>query len=87
MDVKLLNWLETSAEEVGSGSTATVIFIGDNMMFISHVGDSCVVLSHSGKAETLTNSHRPYGSNRTSLQEIRRVNEAGGWVCFLFLMP
>lgn len=29
----------------------------------------------------LTTSHRPYGNNSTSLQEIRRIREAGGWVC------
>lgn len=29
----------------------------------------------------LTSSHRPYGNNSTSLQEIRRIREAGGWVC------
>lgn len=40
------------------------------------------VLSSSGKAEALTESHRPYGSSKASLQEIRRVREAGGWVCF-----
>lgn len=40
------------------------------------------VLSRSGKAEVLTSAHRPYGSNNASLQEIKRVREAGGWVCF-----
>ncbi|KAA8533582.1 hypothetical protein F0562_030984 [Nyssa sinensis] len=79
-DAKLLSWLETSGEEVESGSTATVIFIQNDMLFISHVGDSCVVLSRSGKAEALTNPHRPYGSNKASLQEIRRIREAGGWI-------
>lgn len=38
-------------------------------------------LSRSGKTEVLTNPHRPYGSNRASLQEIKRVRDAGGWVC------
>lgn len=42
------------------------------------------VLSRSGKAEALTNSHRPYGSNKVSLEEIRRIKEAGGWVSCLF---
>ena len=42
------------------------------------------VLSRSGKPEVLTNPHRPYGSNKSSLQEIRRIREAGGWVCFFF---
>ncbi|KDP45558.1 hypothetical protein JCGZ_18183 [Jatropha curcas] len=80
VDTKLLNWLETIGEEDESGSTATVMFIGNNMLIISHIGDSCVVLSRSGKSEVLTDSHRPYGSNKASLQEIRRIREAGGWI-------
>ncbi|GLU12045.1 hypothetical protein SLE2022_287540 [Rubroshorea leprosula] len=79
-DRKLLNWLETSAEEDESGSTATVVFVGNDMLYVSHVGDSSVVLSCSGKPEVLTESHRPYGSSKASLQEIRRVREAGGWI-------
>lgn len=43
------------------------------------------VLSQSGKAQELTNSHRPYGRNKVSLQEIKRIREAGGWVCYSFL--
>ncbi|PSS32986.1 Protein phosphatase [Actinidia chinensis var. chinensis] len=79
-DAKLLNWLDESGEEVESGSTATVMFTGNERIFIAHVGDSCVVLSRSGKTEVLTNPHRPYGSNRVSLQEIRRISKAGGWI-------
>ncbi|KAK3008528.1 hypothetical protein RJ639_013267 [Escallonia herrerae] len=79
-DAKLLNWLETSGEEVESGATATAIFTGKDMLLISHVGDSSAVLSRSGKAEVLTDSHRPYGRTKVSLQEIRRINEAGGWI-------
>ncbi|GFS32231.1 thylakoid-associated phosphatase 38 [Actinidia rufa] len=79
-DAKLLNWLDESGEEIESGSTATVMFTGNERIFIAHVGDSCVILSHSGKTEALTNPHRPYGSNRASLQEIRRISKAGGWI-------
>ncbi|KAL4594755.1 hypothetical protein ACB092_12G042100 [Castanea dentata] len=79
-DAKLLNWLEMAGEEDESGSTATVMFLGNDTLFISHVGDSCVALSRSGKTEVLTNPHRPYGSNRASLQEIKRVRDAGGWI-------
>ncbi|XP_044508326.1 protein phosphatase 2C 57 [Mangifera indica] len=79
-DKKLLNWLEMNAEEDESGATATVMLVGKDMLFIAHVGDSCLVLSRSGQAETLTNPHRPYGSNKVSLQEIRRIREAGGWI-------
>ncbi|KAK2992756.1 hypothetical protein RJ640_023269 [Escallonia rubra] len=79
-DAKLLNWLETSGEEVESGATATAMFTGKDMLLISHVGDSSAVLSRSGKAEVLTDSHRPYGRTKVSLQEIKRINEAGGWI-------
>ncbi|KAL4205071.1 hypothetical protein AMTRI_Chr01g135320 [Amborella trichopoda] len=79
-DMKLLNWLEEKGKEDESGSTATVVFVGNDMLIISHVGDSCVALSRSGKAEVLTSSHRPYGNNRVSLEEIRRIREAGGWI-------
>ncbi|KAK3229646.1 hypothetical protein Dsin_001527 [Dipteronia sinensis] len=79
-DTKLSNWLEMNAKEDESGATATVMFIGNDMLFISHVGDSSVVLSRSGKAEVLTNPHRPYGNSKGSLQEIKRIREAGGWI-------
>ncbi|KAF3794529.1 phosphatase 2C 57 protein [Nymphaea thermarum] len=79
-DSKLLNWLEEVGTDIDSGSTATVMFVGGDMLIISHVGDSSVVLSCSGKTEVLTSPHRPYGSSKTSLQEIKRIKEAGGWV-------
>ncbi|OVA14732.1 Protein phosphatase 2C (PP2C)-like domain [Macleaya cordata] len=79
-DTKLLNWLDLNGEDVDSGATATVVFVGNDVLIISHVGDSCVVLSRSGKTEILTNPHRPYGNNKVSLQEIRRIREAGGWI-------
>ncbi|GMJ06355.1 thylakoid-associated phosphatase 38, PROTEIN PHOSPHATASE 1 [Hibiscus trionum] len=80
-DKKLLNWLEKIGDgNDESGSTATVMLIGNEVLFISHVGDSCVVLSRAGKVQILTDSHRPYGSNQASLQEIKRIREAGGWI-------
>lgn len=79
-DAKLLNWLEMNGKDDESGATATTMFVGNDMLFISHVGDSCAVLSKSGKPEVLTNSHRPYGRHKVSLQEIKRVREAGGWI-------
>ncbi|KAL3650568.1 Serine/threonine-protein phosphatase PP2A catalytic subunit [Castilleja foliolosa] len=79
-DAKLLKWLESREEEDESGSTATAIFLCNDVLVVSHVGDSCVVLSRDGKVEVLTDSHRPYGNNKASLQEIRRIREAGGWI-------
>ncbi|KAK4795689.1 hypothetical protein SAY86_028015 [Trapa natans] len=78
-DAKLLNRLEMTPEDE-SGSTVTVLLLADDLLFISHVGDSSAVLSRSGKAEVLTDPHRPYGSSKISLNEIRRIREAGGWV-------
>ncbi|XP_038876905.1 protein phosphatase 2C 57 isoform X2 [Benincasa hispida] len=79
-DKRLLLLLEAAGEEDESGSTATVAFIRNDVLFVSHLGDSCIVLSRSGGAQVLTSSHRPYGNNSTSLQEIRRIREAGGWI-------
>lgn len=79
-DAKLMNWLEMNGDDDESGATATTIFIGNDMLFISHIGDSSAVLSLSGKAEELTDSHRPYGRSKASLQEIKRIREAGGWI-------
>lgn len=79
-DTRLLKRLEMNGEEDESGATATAIFIGDDELLISHIGDSSAVLCRSGKAEVLTSPHRPYGSNKTSLDEIRRIREAGGWI-------
>ncbi|KAI7725767.1 hypothetical protein M8C21_002855 [Ambrosia artemisiifolia] len=79
-DAKLVNWLELEMSEDESGTTATAMLLGNDMLYISHVGDSCAVLSQSGKAEELTNSHRPYGRNKVSLQEIKRIRQAGGWI-------
>ncbi|CAL9751127.1 unnamed protein product [Musa acuminata subsp. burmannicoides] len=80
VDAKLLIWLEQTGKEVESGATATVMFIRNDILIISHIGDSCVVISRTGKAEVLTNPHRPYGKNRVSLEEIKRVRAAGGWI-------
>ncbi|KAJ1388499.1 hypothetical protein SESBI_39075 [Sesbania bispinosa] len=80
-DSRLLKWLEMNGEEEDeSGATATTVFIGDDNLLISHLGDSSAVLCRSGKAEVLTIPHRPYGNNKTSLQEIKRIREAGGWL-------
>lgn len=41
------------------------------------------VISRTGKAEVLTSPHRPYGNNKASLEEVKRIRAAGGWVSFL----
>lgn len=80
VDSRLANLLETTEEVDESGATATAMFVGSDMLYVAHVGDSSVVLSRTGKAEVLTEPHRPYGRNKASLQEIKRIREAGGWI-------
>ncbi|KAI4384851.1 hypothetical protein MLD38_002951 [Melastoma candidum] len=79
-DAKLNDRLDALGEDDESGSTVTAMFLAADSLWIAHVGDSSVVLSRSGKAEVLTDPHRPYGSGKVSLAEIRRIREAGGWV-------
>uniref|UniRef100_A0A1J3IJ26 protein-serine/threonine phosphatase n=1 Tax=Noccaea caerulescens TaxID=107243 RepID=A0A1J3IJ26_NOCCA len=80
VDQNLLKWLEKNGEEDESGSTATVMLIRNDISFIAHIGDSCAVLSRSGQIEELTDSHRPYGSSKAAVQEMKRIKEAGGWI-------
>ncbi|XP_047342020.1 protein phosphatase 2C 57 [Impatiens glandulifera] len=80
VDAKLINWLEETGEDIESGSTATVLFIGNEKVVIAHLGDSLVALSRSGKTDILTDGHRPYGNKKTALDEVRRIREAGGWI-------
>lgn len=80
-DRKLISCrLEEVNDEVDSGSTATVMFVGGGRLIVSHIGDSSVVLSRSGKPLEITSPHRPYGNSKVSLDEIRRIKAAGGWV-------
>lgn len=80
VDGRLLTWLEQVQNGDESGATATVMLLGPDALIISHVGDSQVVLSRHGKAEVLTNPHRPFGSNKASMDEARRIRAAGGWI-------
>lgn len=81
-DKQLISRLETrdSVEESESGSTATVLFARPDRLVLAYVGDSRVVLSRNGKAEDLTADHRPFGRDKKSFLEIKRIQEAGGWV-------
>ncbi|KAJ7515595.1 hypothetical protein O6H91_22G019600 [Diphasiastrum complanatum] len=79
-DRRLLSWLDELREDNESGSTATVMFLRADRLIVAHVGDSRLVLSCAGKAEELSADHRPFGNSKTSLAEIKRVKDAGGWV-------
>jgi protein phosphatase 1A len=39
------------------------------------------VISREGKPpEVVCGDHRPYGKSKTSLEEVKRIRRAGGWV-------
>ncbi|KAM3330506.1 hypothetical protein ACQJBY_027006 [Aegilops geniculata] len=67
-------------KEDDSGATATALFLRNDVLVVSHIGDSCLVISRAGRPQSLTNFHRPYGNNKTSLEEVKRIRAAGGWI-------
>lgn len=58
-----------------AGSTATLAFIAGTRIWIANVGDSNVVVSVAGIAQTLGQVHKP-----TREDELRRIRDAGGFV-------
>uniref|UniRef100_K3XIW5 protein-serine/threonine phosphatase n=1 Tax=Setaria italica TaxID=4555 RepID=K3XIW5_SETIT len=80
VDAKLSTWLEQMEKDDDSGATATAMFLRNDVLVVSHIGDSCLVISRDGRPEALTGSHRPYGNNKTSLEEVKRIRAAGGWI-------
>lgn len=38
------------------------------------------MLCRNGKAQDLTSDHRPFGRDKKSFLEVKRIQEAGGWV-------
>jgi protein phosphatase 1A len=84
VDANLSTWLEQMDKEDESGATATAMFLRNDVLVVSHIGDSCLVVSRGGRPQAVTNFHRPYGNKKASLEEVKRIRAAGGWVCFLF---
>ncbi|KAM0881077.1 hypothetical protein ACQ4PT_033154 [Festuca glaucescens] len=81
VDANLSTWLEQMDKEDDSGATATALFLRNDVLVVSHIGDSCLqVVSRGGRPQSLTNFHRPYGNNKTSLEEVKRIRAAGGWI-------
>ncbi|CAH0476157.1 unnamed protein product [Peronospora belbahrii] len=63
------------SERPQAGSTATTVLIAGKYMFVSNVGDSRTILSRAGKAERLSNDHKP-----SRQDEAQRVRDTGGFV-------
>uniref|UniRef100_A0AAV1TDB9 Protein phosphatase 2C n=1 Tax=Peronospora matthiolae TaxID=2874970 RepID=A0AAV1TDB9_9STRA len=63
------------SERPQAGSTATTVLIAGKYMFVSNVGDSRTILSRAGKAERLSNDHKP-----SRPDEAQRIRDTGGFV-------
>jgi protein phosphatase 1A len=66
--------------ECWSGSTATVCLVNSSDIICANVGDSRAVLCRGDKPIELSADHRPTTMNASGRSEIKRVNDAGGWV-------
>jgi protein phosphatase 2C family protein 2/3 len=58
-----------------SGSTAVAIIIKNGLLYCANVGDSRAVASIGGRAEPLSNDHKP-----NKEEEMDRIVAGGGWV-------
>eukprot|EP01053_Blabericola_migrator_P001254 Blabericola_migrator_1__1253@NODE_1323_length_4805_cov_60_313634_g868_i1_p1_GENE_NODE_1323_length_4805_cov_60_313634_g868_i1NODE_1323_length_4805_cov_60_313634_g868_i1_p1_ORF_typecomplete_len636_score70_27PP2C/PF00481_21/2_9e09PP2C/PF00481_21/9_4e55PP2C_2/PF13672_6/4_2PP2C_2/PF13672_6/5_1e14SpoIIE/PF07228_12/4e07_NODE_1323_length_4805_cov_60_313634_g868_i128934800 len=69
--------LRASNPAMFSGCTAICVLLVDNTLFIANAGDSRAVLCRNGKAECLSQDHKP-----TLPEERQRIYAAGGFVEF-----
>lgn len=67
-------FLQSSARPQ-AGSTATTVLVAGDVLFVANTGDSRTVLSRRGRAERLSNDHKP-----SRPDEAQRVRDTGGFV-------
>mmetsp|Transcript_16606 Transcript_16606/g.26325 ORF Transcript_16606/g.26325 Transcript_16606/m.26325 type:complete len:295 (-) Transcript_16606:72-956(-) len=69
-------WLEHSRlEDISDGSTAIIVWIIHNVMYIANLGDSRAVLGTGGRAVALSKDHKPGDP-----VERKRIEALGGFV-------
>lgn len=77
----LQHLLETKGRVTGaSGATTTVALVHPQRGVFASLGDSLAVLCRYGQPLVLTAQHRVYGFGDHVLEEIERVEGAGGWI-------
>lgn len=77
----LQHLLETKGRVTGaSGATTTVALVHPQRGVFASLGDSLAVLCRNGQPLILTAQHRVYGFGDHVLEEIERVEAAGGWI-------
>ncbi|KAF8071024.1 PPH1 [Scenedesmus sp. PABB004] len=80
-DELLAYLLEKKGRVTGaSGATGTVALVHPQRAVFASLGDSLAVLCRNGVAVTLTSQHRVYGLGDHVLEEVERVEAAGGWI-------
>ena len=80
-DSALIDYIATLGDpECWSGSTATVCVVNSSLLMCANVGDSRAVLCRSGKPVDISADHRPTTSSSCGRCEIKRINQAGGWI-------
>eukprot|EP00775_Hariotina_reticulata_P002105 gene2105-2424_t len=81
-DGKLIQYLLGKMGRVtgASGATGTVALVHPQRAIFGSLGDSLAVLCRNGIPVTLTSQHRVYGFGDHVLEEIERVEAAGGWI-------
>ncbi|KAI8475375.1 MAG: phosphatase 2C-like domain-containing protein [Monoraphidium minutum] len=83
VDAELIAYLraEFGIEEMGaSGSTALVALINADKAIFASLGDCLAVVGRGGAAGKVTQQHRVYGYGADVLEEVERIEAAGGWV-------
>lgn len=69
-------WLQIAIEnDYEDGTTATVVLIVNNEVYVANVGDSTAILSREFRPYVLSLDHKP-----SLKEEVKRIKEAGGWI-------
>lgn len=66
---------DENLRHVPSGTTAVTVIIKNDKLYCANVGDSRAVACIAGKAEPLSEDHKPLNP-----KEYERITAAGGWV-------
>eukprot|EP01099_Mayorella_cantabrigiensis_P002067 TRINITY_DN1904_c0_g1_i2.p1 TRINITY_DN1904_c0_g1~~TRINITY_DN1904_c0_g1_i2.p1 ORF type:complete len:322 (-),score=79.24 TRINITY_DN1904_c0_g1_i2:473-1438(-) len=69
-------WLQIAQEnDFEDGTTATVVLLVNNEIYVANVGDSTAILSREFRPVVLSLDHKP-----TLKEEAKRIKDSGGWI-------
>ncbi|KAK3043210.1 hypothetical protein RJ639_001643 [Escallonia herrerae] len=67
--------LKQEAQQIDVGSTASIVFVLDDVLFVANIGDSRVIGSMAGLVVPLSTDHTP-----DQTDEHQRIKDTGGYV-------